>query len=217
VQPGRGGPIENNCSGKHAAMLATCVEAGWTLDDYDRADHPLQLENLATLAAFAGLPEAEVVVAVDNCTVPTFALPLRAAARAFARLLDPAGLPGALAEAGQQAAAAMIAHPLQVGGTGRLDTALMEICGGRVVIKTGANGFHAAAGRVADGGVRGIAIKLAGAEAERAKAPIVVACLDAAGLLRPDEAAELRERFDLPQRNCRGAVVGGGRFVGRLG
>lgn len=205
--------IHNNCSGKHSAMLATCAAEGWDRATYTQPSHPLQRENLATLAAFAGVEPAAIAVAVDNCTVPTFALPLRATARAFARLMDPEGLPDELAGAGSRAVAAMTARPEMVGGSGRFDTALMRLTAGRVVAKTGANGFYAAAGRRPDGGVVGIAIKLAGAEGESQKAPSCIHAMLAAGLLRETEAAELLSTFDVPLLDCRGGRVGATRWL----
>jgi len=211
------GPIHNNCSGKHAAMLAACRREGWDLATYTEPDHPLQRENLATLATFAGLPTDAIPIGVDNCTVPTFALPLAATARAAARLVDPVGVPADLAAAGLEAAAAMTREPGLVGGLGRLDTALMEATRGRLVVKTGANGFYLAAQRPAAGrrGV-GLALKLGGAESEPQKAPVVLAVLAAVGLLAPDEEAAVGPRFSGVQRHCRGEVVGSGRFVGAI-
>ncbi len=210
------GPIHNNCSGKHAAMLATCQREGWDAATYTEPDHPLQAENLATLARFAGLPQSVVRVACDNCTVPTFALPLRSTARAFARLIEPEGIPADLAEAGARAVAAMTAQPGMVGGANRLDTALMEVTQGRVVVKTGANGFYAGAGKPPGGGrAIGFALKLAGAESESQKAPACIETMRRAGLLASAEAAALLDRFLPSQLNCRGVSVGDMTFVDR--
>ncbi len=210
-------PLHNNCSGKHAAMLAVCRAEGWPTVTYTEPDHPLQRENLATLAAFAGVATSDITVAVDNCTVPTFALPLRVAARAFARLLEPADLPDDLADAAGRAVKAMTSRPDMVGGDGRLDTTLMELTRGRLVVKTGANGFHAIAGRPPAGGpALGFAMKLAGAESENQKAPVTIACLAAVGLLSEDEATTLLARHSSAQLSCRGAVVGRSGFVGEV-
>lgn len=208
-------PIHNNCSGKHAAMLATCRAAGWAVESYTEPDHPLQRENATTLATLANLPPAALTVAVDNCTVPTFALPLRSAALAAARLVDPRGVPPELAEAGLHAVDAMVAEPGFVGGVGRLDTHLMETGRGDVLGKTGANGYYLAARRPR--GSRpglGFALKLAGAEGEVAKAPVIIAALEAGGLIESDEAEALRRHHASESLSCRGAVIGRGRFVG---
>jgi len=109
----------------------------------------------------------------------------------------------------------MTARPDMVGGTGRLDTLLMQITAGRVLVKTGANGFYAAAGRMADsGGVIGFALKLAGGETEGQKAPACIHAMRVVGLLADSEAAELLTRFELPQLHCRGAEVGRLTWVG---
>jgi L-asparaginase II len=215
--PGGPQPITNNCSGKHAAMLATCLFEGWPTATYTDPQHPLQVENRATLAAHAGVAAGDVICATDNCTVPTFALPLRATARAMARLVDPSGLPPDVGEAGRAALQAMAERPELVGGTRRLDTEVMEVTRGRLVVKTGASGFHVAAQRDVSGApALGFAMKLAGGEGEAAKAPVVLACLHACGLLADDEHAALRQRWDLPYRNCRGGVVGRGRFIAEV-
>jgi L-asparaginase II len=208
--------VHNNCSGKHAAMLAVCRHEGWPTTSYTDPAHPLQRENLATLAAFCGVAPESVVVAVDNCTVPTFGIPLRAAARGFARLLDPRELHVDLGRAAGEATRAMAARPDMVGGEGRLDTALMERTRGRVVAKTGANGYYAAAGRPPGGGadVLGFALKLSGGENETQKAPAVLGALEQAGLLSRIETEDLLARFAGPQLDCRGAVVGGQGWIG---
>ncbi|MFZ1372738.1 MAG: asparaginase, partial [Nostocoides sp.] len=70
-----------NCSGKHAAMLATCVANGWSTADYRDPDHPLQRAMAATIAELAGEPVA--ATAVDGCGAPVMAISLAGLARAF--------------------------------------------------------------------------------------------------------------------------------------
>ena len=77
-------PIQMNCSGKHAAMLATCVTNGWPTETYLDADHPLQQAIAATFARTTGEPVAHV--AVDGCGAPLLSTSLTGLARAFARL-----------------------------------------------------------------------------------------------------------------------------------
>jgi len=81
--------LHNNCSGKHAGMLATCKHLSWPLESYLQDDHPLQRANRAALAAFAGMAPEEIPVAVDGCGVPTFYLGLTKTALAWARLTSP--------------------------------------------------------------------------------------------------------------------------------
>ncbi len=144
-----------NCSGKHAAMLATCAVAGWPTDGYLRREHPLQQAVEARLAAAAGQPVAAVVV--DGCGAPQHGLSLTGLARGVGSLVGAA--PGSPERA---VADAMRAHPWYVAGTGREDTDLMRAVPG-LLVKGGADGVHVAAlpghGAVAlkldDGGDRG--------------------------------------------------------------
>jgi L-asparaginase II len=144
-----------NCSGKHAAMLATCVAAGWPTEGYLDPAHPLQQAIEARLGEAAGTPVAAVVV--DGCGAPQHALPLTGLARGFTSLVEaPAGSPA------RSVADAMRAHPWLVAGTGREDTELKDAVDG-LLVKGGADGVHVAAlpgrGAVAlkldDGGDRG--------------------------------------------------------------
>lgn len=146
--------ITMNCSGKHAAMLATCVAAGWSVDDYLDPGHPLQRALREALEDLAG--ERSTSVGVDGCGAPLFALTLTGLARAFARIATaPAGSPE------HRVAAAMNAHPEYVGGTGRDVTDLMRALPGAVA-KDGAEGVYAlglpgggaVALKIADGGQR---------------------------------------------------------------
>ncbi|WP_420037097.1 asparaginase [Streptomyces sp. cg28] len=146
--------IAMNCSGKHAAMLATCVAAGWPTETCLDPGHPLQRALRGTLEELAG--ETSAAVGVDGCGAPLFALTLTGLARAFARL--------ATAPAGRhehRVVTAMNAHPEYVGGTGRDVTTLMRALPGAVA-KDGAEGVYAlalpdgsaVALKIADGGQR---------------------------------------------------------------
>ncbi|MFD4637080.1 asparaginase [Lentzea sp. NPDC058436] len=129
--------LAHNCSGKHAAMVATARLRGWSTVDYERAEHPVQQAIAATVAELSG--ETPAHVAVDGCGAPAFALTLRGLARAIGVIA--AGREGTAAAA---VAAAMRAHPEMVGGTGRGVTALLRAVPG-VVTKDGAEGVQVAA------------------------------------------------------------------------
>lgn len=180
-----------NCSGKHAAMLATCVANGWPTDGYLSPDHPVQRACLAGVERLAG--ERVRHVAVDGCGAPQHALTLPALARAFARLAtDGGGAEG-------RVAGAMRAEPWYVGGTGRDVTRLMEGVPG-LVAKDGAEGVYAAA--LPDGSA--VALKI-GDGAERARTPVLVAALRLLGA----EGDVLDALATTP-------VLGGGRPVGEV-
>src|SRR5262245_7505086 len=109
--PFEGSKLKHNCSGKHAGMLALCQAHGWPTEGYRLPDHPCQQAMLAEIARLAATDE--IPTAVDGCGVVTFALPLRAMARAFA------GIDGRVADA-------MRAHPELIRGAQSPDTNLMQ-------------------------------------------------------------------------------------------
>ncbi|RAY12619.1 asparaginase [Actinomadura craniellae] len=145
--------IRMNCSGKHAAMLAACVAAGWPTGDYLDPGHPLQRGVRAALGDAAG--EEPAPVAVDGCGAPLFGLTLAGLARAAQSLVLAAGGPG------RAVADAMRAHPEYVAGTGHVNTEFMRALPGSVA-KGGAEGVliaataqgHAVAVKVIDGSPR---------------------------------------------------------------
>ena len=186
----RASRLTMNCSGKHAAMLATCVANGWSVEDYLKPDHPLQIVLLATVERLAGEPVKHV--AVDGCGAPQHALTLTGLARAFAALATGGG-------AVRRTAEAMRAFPGLVGGTGRDVTALLEGIDG-LVCKDGAEGVFAAA--LPDGSA--VAVKVADG-AMRAATPVLVGGLRALGV-----TAEVLDRLGTAP------VLGGGVPVGVL-
>lgn len=176
-----------NCSGKHAAMLATCVVHGWPIEGYLDPDHPLQAALTASIERQAGEPVLHV--AVDGCGAPQHALSLTGLARAFGLLASGAG-----AVQGR-VAAAMREHPFLVGGTDRDVTQLMEHVPG-LVAKDGAEGVFAAG--LPDGSA--VAVKIADGGG-RARTPVLVAGLRALGVADLDRWAT-------------SPVLGGGQPVG---
>ena len=142
-------PNRHNCSGKHTGMLsyirlkASRGELFPADLPYIDLQHPLQQEILKTFAEMCDVHLAQVSVGIDGCSVPNFAVPLRNAAFAFARLCDPSLLYSARAEACQVIASAMTSHPEMVGGPDSFDTRLMKVAGGRIVCKGGAEGYQA--------------------------------------------------------------------------
>jgi L-asparaginase II len=197
----RPGPIHNNCSGKHAGMLALAVHHGWPTEGYQRPEHPVQRRMLAEIARWTGLGEDEVETGGDGCGVVCFRVPLAAMALSLARFAGAAGR-------GRPAAAvvrAMTRHPWMVAGTGRLCTDLMAATGGSVFAKTGAEGVYVAG--VPERGW-GVALKVEDG-ARRAADVALVAALDAVGLLEP-AAVEALAAYRSPEvRDTRGEVVGG--------
>ncbi len=189
---GQPAPILMNCSGKHAAMLATCVANGWDTASYPDPQHPLQEALRATVEDLAG--EKVLHVGVDGCGAPLFALSLTGLAGAFRAISTaPVGTDE------RRVADAIRAHPEWLGGTRRDVTQLVAGIPG-LVAKDGAEGVYAAA--LPDG--RAVALKIDDG-GQRARPPVMSAALRRLGV---DEAV-LDELATAP-------LLGGGQPVGTL-
>jgi len=193
--------LHNNCSGKHAAMLARAQTAGWPTYGYERREHQVQRQCLESCAAWAGLAPNEIGQAIDGCGVVAFALPLENMARAWARLARGAR---DREELSSRIVHAMVTRPFLVGGTDRFDTVLVEETQGRVVTKIGAEGVHSVG--VPELGV-GFAVKVDDG-AQRAQFPAVLRLLQHLGILPTTLPARLEEFLRRPIRNTRGEIVG---------
>tara|TARA_B100002051_G_scaffold241304_1_gene245728 strand:- start:290 stop:1024 length:735 start_codon:yes stop_codon:yes gene_type:complete len=120
VPEGAESSLQHNCSGKHAAFLATSRKMVWPLETYLQNDHPLQVEVNRRVAELLGLPAEELVAARDDCGAPTLRLQLAQMALLYAHL-------GASQHAElEKISRAMLAHPDLVAGDGRFDTELMH-------------------------------------------------------------------------------------------
>ena len=203
--------LHNNCSGKHAGMLAAAVAAGLPASGYLEIDHPIQRAILRTIARFSGVDEGEIGVGVDGCSAPIFAVPVRAQALMFARLVNPTGLGADDARAARRIARAMATHPEMVAATeGRIDTDLMRAAAGRLVAKAGAEGVYCIGifpcEAYPDG--LGVALKIEdGDPAGRARDPVV------AEIVRQLLGLELAAYAKRVIVNRRGAAVGALRPV----
>jgi L-asparaginase II len=197
----RGGqpdPVHMNCSGKHAAMLATCVAAGWPTATYRDPAHPLQAEIRRTVERLSGEPVT--AVGVDGCGAPIFALSVCGLARAFrSMVLSDHGSPE------RAVADAMRAYPEWTSGSKRPERALMEAVPG-LLLKSGAEGVEGFA--LADG--RAGAFKIEDGAA-RARPPVTVALLRALGAADgPGVDTRALERVALAE------VRGGSQRVGEI-
>jgi L-asparaginase II len=173
---GEASRIRMNCSGKHAAMLATCVQNGWPTESYLAQGHPLQQEILRTVEELAG--ERVTATGVDGCGAPLFALTLAGLARAFrAMVLAAPDTPE------RRVAEAMLAYPAWISGTHRDERLLMDAVPG-LLIKGGAEGVAGFA--FTDG--RAGAVKIEDGMG-RGRIPVVVAALRLLGAVVPDEFA----------------------------
>lgn len=137
--------LHNNCSGKHAAMLATAVHMGEPVVDYLRPNHPVQVRIAGALEDLTGARLGPDRVGVDGCSAPNWAIPLANLARAFARLVTGEGVEAGRSQAAQRILRACWAEPELVAGPERLDTTLMTRFKGQLFTKTGAEGVYCGA------------------------------------------------------------------------
>ena len=199
--------LHNNCSGKHAGFVCFAVHAGIDPAGYGDVDHPVQREIAATLADVTGADVARAPRGQDGCSIPTWAIPLKAMATGFARLATGETLSRHRAAAGRLLIEAAIAEPFMIAGTGRFCTDFIGACGGEVYVKTGAEGVFCAALPALG---LGVAVKCADGAARAAEV------ITAAAVTRLLGRAEdpVFERFLTPTiRDWNGATVGGIRLA----
>ena len=202
--------VHNNCSGKHAGMLALARLLGAPLEGYLTRDHPAQQAIRETLTDVLALDDENLPVGIDGCSAPAYAVPLDKLARGFALLARPEGK---WAEPLLTISKAMRKHPELIAAThGRVDTDLMRVANGSIVAKGGAEGYFGM-GHV-DG--LGLAFKiLDGDAAHRARSTTVVAAAQALRWIDQDALAEYGPRT--PMRNWAGKVTGEVRPAEALG
>lgn len=204
--------LQNNCSGKHAAMLALAVHLGAPTETYDQPDNPVQLAAGRTVSLFSGVPVEDIAVGVDGCGVPVFGLTVRAMALMYARLVvPPADFDPATADACRTIVAAMGAHPELVGGTReRFDTEVMRATRGRVISKVGAEGVYTAGVLPCERWPKGLglAFKIEDGEDRRARPTVAIESLRQLGVLDAEAVATLAPYSAFPIYNHRGDTVG---------
>ncbi len=203
--------LHNNCSGKHAAMLAFCRHANHDIETYEQLEHPLQIAILETVEKFTDVPASAVKIGIDGCAAPNFAVPVSAMAKAFGRLVNP---PKAFDERTRSACrrivAAMLEFPEMIGGTKRLDTMLMRAGRGALISKIGAEGVYSAGVLPSEKYPKGlgIALKIEDGDDQRARAVVLIELLRQLGIF---DAETLQEFSPLPTKNRRGEQVGATR------
>ncbi len=210
VEGGKPSALHNNCSGKHSGFV--CLACGLDEDPkgYIRPGHRVQREIRGALEAMTGAAHADDAMGVDGCSIPTYAVPLRALALAFARFGSGAGLGPERAKAAARIRASVAAHPFMVAGTGRFDTTAMEALGARAFTKTGAEAVFC--GALPELGL-GIALKIDDGGTRASEA--VMATLLARFLKPEGHQREVLARLAAPvMRNWNGIEVGTARAVG---
>jgi L-asparaginase II len=188
-------PLHNNCSGKHAGMLAAARRLGAPLEGYLDPDHPVQRANLRAVARFTGVAARAIRIGIDGCSAPTFAVPLRALARAGAEFA------GAADPSARRVREAMAAHPDRVG---RPCALLLSAAPGRILAKGGAEGVYLCA---VPARRAGIALKIVDGNV-RPVVHVLAALFRKLGLLEGEDLARVAKAADPVLRNHAGLAVG---------
>lgn len=204
--------LHNNCSGKHAGMLAIALQLGAPTENYERPENPVQIAIARAVSQFTGMPVEDLAVGIDGCAAPIFGVSIRSMALAYALLVSP---PDNFNQTTREACArivrVMTACPELIGGTSeRLDTEIMRAAPGRVVSKVGAEGVYTAGvlpcERWPNG--LGLAIKIEDGDDKRARPTVVIESLRQLGVLFDESLQAVARYAFFPVQNCRGNLVG---------
>ncbi|HEY9636386.1 MAG TPA: asparaginase [Coleofasciculaceae cyanobacterium] len=198
IPEGQQSPLQYNCSGKHAGMLAVCQQRQWPLNNYLQYNHPVQKLVLSQVAELMKIPGEELIRAHDDCGAPTYFVQLRQIASLYAQLAsgDNLGM--------ERIVRAMTHHPNLVAGEGAFDTELMRLTQGELVSKSGAEGIECI-GRIGEG--MGLAIKVMDGS-KRAKYAVAIYLLKQMGWISPTVSETLSETFMKLSNFIRLEVIG---------
>lgn len=204
--------LQNNCSGKHAGMLALALHLGASTEDYESVENPVQIAIGEAVSQFSNVAVTDMAVGIDGCAVPVFGITVKAMALAYARLVSP---PATFDQATRDACARIVrvmsAYPELIGGTSdRLDTELMRSAPGRLISKVGAEGVYTAGILPCEEWPNGlgVAVKIEDGDDRRARPTVVIETLRQLRVLR-DESLEAVSRYAFfPVKNRSGDVVG---------
>jgi len=210
AEGGRGTPAHNNCSGKHAGMLALARQLGAPVAGYQKIHHPVQQRILGVLEGMTGLELDRAPRGIDGCSVPTIAVPLGNLALAMARLGNPDDQPDQRQAACLTVRRAAAAEPFMLGGSDDFVTAVMRVVGSRALVKNGAEGVFCAS--FPDLGL-GLALKVDDGAA-RAAQVLMGRFLLALKILSDEEARVLRPVLAPAVINRAGLPVGEIRPLG---
>ena len=226
AQGGQPSALHNNCSGKHAGFVCLgCHMAGRSnggdVDDragflrgYVEPDHPVMREVSEALQSATGWDLATTARGTDGCSIPTYAIPLRHMARAFARVATGVGLSVDHARAARRLRQAVARAPHMVAGTGRFDSRVMERLGERVFCKVGAEGVYCAA--LPELGL-GVALKMDDGNTARACEVAMAQVLATLLPLSADDERFIDDLRHVTMRNWNGREIGALRATSFLG
>jgi L-asparaginase II len=207
--------LQNNCSGKHAGMLALARHVGAPTETYDQPTNPVQQQIAETVSRFSSVSSEKIETGVDGCGVPVFGISVRAMSLMYARLMQPpADFEPSVRDACRRIVDAMIRFPEMVGGSkDRLDTELIRAGKGRLISKIGAEGVYTVGVLPCPDWPNGFgfALKIEDGDDRRARPPAVIEALRQFGVLQKSGLAALSSYSPTPITNRRGERVGEAR------
>ncbi|MFH0938980.1 MAG: asparaginase [Planctomycetota bacterium] len=194
--------INDNCSGKHTGMLAAIQFFGEVIDSYLDRSHPHQQRILDCFCDLAGIRSASVGIATDGCGAPIFFTPIRAAAKAFAKIATPDSFqPGPRREAVERIARAICAHSEMTGEPNH-----REMLGGRDIVLTKAGGSGYLAAGVLGKGI-GAAVKIEDGTGTPVR-PVLFEALRRANAISEEDACALIRNVTPKILNRAGLEIG---------
>lgn len=207
--------LQNNCSGKHAGMLAVAKHLEAPIETYLDPSHPVQQIIAKTVSDFADVSLDDIAIGIDGCAAPVFGVSVGAMALMYARLVaPPMDVPESLRAACKRIVNAMIDFPEMIGGTrDRLDTELIRLGGGRLISKIGAEGVYTIGVLPSSNWPNGLglALKIEDGDDRRARPPAVIDALRQLGVLSESDLGALWAYSPAVITNRRGDRVGEAR------
>lgn len=195
----------NDCSGKHCGMLASCLVKGYSLENYTKFEHELQKDILTSLSYMCEIEPDKISIGVDGCTVPVHAMPIYNMALGFAKLANPENLDSDYKAACERIFDAMNNSPEMVSGTDGFCTELIRHTNGKLVGKLGAEGIYCIGIK---GKNIGLAVKIEDGNYSRAINPAVMKCLEDMQVLEPSELENLKSFSKVSNYNNKNEVIG---------
>ena len=196
--------LHNNCSGKHAGMLAACLASDWPVETYLAIEHPLQQWILDLMAEYSGIRREHIGIGIDGCSLPALYMPISGIATALARFV---GKAKDIDGAERRIMAAVNQHPEMINDVGAFDTELVRALQGRAIAKRGAMAIFVVGLDTERYGPIGVAVKLE--DGNMAPMPIVVMkVLQEIGVLSDAELDRLASFRTMRLSNWRGMDIG---------
>jgi L-asparaginase II len=196
--------IHNNCSGKHAGMLAACLAMGWPIEGYLEFGHPLQQWIWNLMAEHAGIAPEQFGIGIDGCSLPTFYMPIAAMSTIVARFTANAFNNDM---AVQRIFRAVAGYPQMINEFGGFDTELVRVLKGSAIAKRGAMAVFVVGINTVQYGAIGVAVKVE--DGSMTPMPVIVMrVLEQIGAVTPEEAIQLQSFREITLKNWRGTTVG---------